>query len=86
MGIGISDLRIDVQQTEDVPEKVAEITAAMENDSTVSKYAVLTTKTFIVKMNEGTNERIKVELGDHSVFPLKYSAGHAPAEESYNFV
>ena len=82
MGIGISDLRIDIQQTDNIPEKVAEIAAEMENDNAISKYVVLTTKTFIVKMDDGSEERIKVELGDHSVFPLTYSAGHAPAEEN----
>lgn len=82
MGIGISDLRIDIQQTDNISEKVAEIAAAMENDNAISKYVVLTTKTFRVKMDDGSEERIKVELGDHSVFPLTYSAGRAPAEEN----
>jgi putative ABC transport system permease protein len=82
MGIGISDLRIDIQQTDNIHEKVAEIAAAMENDSAISKYVVLTTKIFRVKMDDGSEERIKVELGDHSVFPLTYSAGRAPAEEN----
>ena len=80
MGIGISDLRIDIQQTDNISEKAAEIAAAMENDSDITKYVVLITKTFSVKMDDGTEERIKVELGDHSVFPLAYSAGRAPVE------
>jgi putative ABC transport system permease protein len=82
MGIGMSDMRIDIQQTEDIPEKVAEIAAAMETDSAISRYVVLTTKTFSVKMDDGSEERIKIELGDHSVFPLTYFAGRAPAEEN----
>jgi len=82
LGIGISDLRIDIQQTDHISEKVAEIATAMENDNSISKYVVLTTKTFIVKMDDGSEERIKVELGDHSVFPLAYSEGRAPAAEN----
>ena len=81
MGIGNSDLRIDIQQTDNISEKAAEIAAAMENDSAISKYVVLTTKTFRVKMDDGSEERIKVELGDHSVFPLTYSEGRAPTAE-----
>ena len=46
MGIGNSDLRIDIQQTDNISEKAAEIAAAMENDNAISKYVVLTTKTF----------------------------------------
>jgi len=82
LGIGISDLRIDIQQTDHISEKAAEIAAAMENDNAISKYVVLTTKTFTVKMDDDSEERIKVELGDHSVFPLAYSEGRAPTAEN----
>ncbi len=81
MGVGNSDLRIDIQQTDNIPVKAAEIAAAMENDDAISKYVVLTTKTFKAKMDDGSEERIKVEQGDHSVFPLRYSEGRAPATE-----
>ena len=81
MGIGKCDIRIDIQQTDHISEKAAEIAKVMENDGTISKYAVLTTKTLKVKMEDGSEERIKIELGDHSVFPVKYSVGRAPAAE-----
>jgi putative ABC transport system permease protein len=32
MGVGDSDLRIDIQQTDQISDKAAEIAAAMEND------------------------------------------------------
>ena len=82
MGIGDSDIRIDIQQTDHIAEKAAEIAAAMSNDGDISKYAVLTTKMFRVRMDDGTEERIKVELGDHLVFPLTYSEGGAPSAEN----
>jgi len=82
MGIGDSDLRIDIQQTDHISEKAAEIAIAMENDSAISKYVVLTTKTFRAQMDDGAEERIKVELGDHLVFPLKYAEGRAPTAEN----
>jgi len=81
MGIGISDMRIDIQQTDNITEKAAEIATAMENDKAISRYAVLTTKTFRSRMGDGSEERIKVELGDHSAFPLTYSKGKAPTSE-----
>lgn len=81
MGIGKCDMRIDIQQTDNISEKAAEIAEVMENDRTISKYAVLTTKTLGVKMEDGSEKRIKIELGDHSVFPVKYSVGRAPAAE-----
>lgn len=81
MGIGSCDLRIDIQQTDNISDKAAEITKRMNSDSTISKYVVLTTKTFKAKNSSGSEERIKIELGDHSIFPVEYSEGRAPAAE-----
>ncbi len=78
MGIANSDLRIDIQQTDRISEKAAEIASVMENDGAISRFVVLTTKTFAAKLADGSEERIKVELGDHSVFPLTYTNGKAP--------
>ncbi len=78
MGVGDSDLRIDIQQTDHIAEKAAEIATAMENDRSISRFVVLTTKTFRVKLADGSEERLKIELSDHSVFPLAYSEGRAP--------
>lgn len=79
MGIGKCDIRIDIQQPDNISEKAEEIAKVIEKDSSISKYAVLTTKTFNAEAADGTEERIKVELGDHSVFPVSYSSGRAPA-------
>lgn len=81
MGIGKCDMRIDIQQTDNISEKAAEIAKTMESDRSIAKYVVLTTKTFKAKMDDGSEERMKIELGDHSVFPVKYSVGRAPAAE-----
>ncbi|OBR66542.1 ABC transporter permease [Paenibacillus oryzae] len=82
LGIGQSDIRIDIQQTDRIADKANEIAAVMKVDSSISRYVVLTTKTFYAKMDGGTEERIKVELGNHSVFPLNYASGKAPVTES----
>jgi putative ABC transport system permease protein len=79
MGVGDSDLRIDIQQTDRIPEKAAEIAAALENDTSIARFVVLTTQTFGVQLADGSEERLKVEVGDHSVFPLTYIQGRAPA-------
>jgi putative ABC transport system permease protein len=79
MGIGKSDMRMDIQQTDNIASKAAEIARAMNSDSSISRYVVLTTKTFHAKVGDGKEERLKVELGDHSVFPVQYSRGKAPA-------
>ncbi|NSW52641.1 MAG: ABC transporter permease [Anaerolineae bacterium] len=82
MGVANSDLRIDIQQTDQIANKAVEIAEAMEKDQSISRFAVLTTKTFRVKLADGSQERIKIELGDHLVFPLAYTDGRAPAAEN----
>lgn len=81
MGVGNSDMRIDIQQTDNISEKATNIAKAMEKDNDIRKFVVLTTKTFSAKMDDGTEERIKVELGDHSLFPLSYARGNAPTSD-----
>lgn len=81
MGIGNSDLRFDIQQSDRISEKAADIALALANDRAISNYVVLTTKTFSARLDDGTEERLKVELGDHSVFPLTYATGRAPIAE-----
>lgn len=82
MGIGNYDMRIDIQQAADMSDLSDKIASTMHSDSAISKYAVLTTKTFQTRTKEGTEENIKVELGDHSIFPVTYTEGRAPAVEN----
>ena len=81
MGVGRCDLRMDLQQIDRMGEKVADIAACLEADSAVSEFAVLTTKTFGVRLEDGTTENSKVELGDHAVFPVACVSGRMPLSE-----
>ncbi|OOC59323.1 ABC transporter permease [Paenibacillus ihbetae] len=81
MGIGNSDMRIDIQQTDNMSEKAAEIMNMMESDDAFSKYSLLATKAFKVRTEDGVEERLNVELGNHSAFPLEYTEGEAPAAD-----
>lgn len=81
MGIGNYDMRIDIQQTDNIAEKAVEISHTLNSDSAISKVAVLTTKTFKVITEDGAEGNIKIELGDHSIFPIEYAKGRAPAAD-----
>lgn len=81
MGVGICDLRLDIQQTDQIAEKTAAIGVSMEQDQDIARYALLTTKIFHAKQADGTSETIKIELGDHSVYPLQYTEGHSPSSD-----
>ncbi len=82
MGVGQCDLRLDIQQTDDIPRKAAEIAEALRADGNIARFAAMTTKSFAVAGADGGKERIKVELGDHAAFPLRYASGRAPRGEN----
>lgn len=82
MGIGECDMRVDIQQTDNIAGKTAEIASFMAQDSAIEKYTVLTSYMFDMPMADGSAGKLKVELGDHSVFPIEYSTGRAPQSES----
>jgi len=81
MGIGNYDIRLDIQQTDQIYKKAEDVLDYMNSDSSISKYTILTTKTFKTIMEDGSEENIKIELGDHSIFPIEYTEGRAPTIE-----
>ena len=81
MGTGVSHIRIDVQQTDNVLEKTDEIVRALEQDDDVARFAATTTTKWTVLANDGTPRRLRVDVGDHSVFPLTYATGRAPEQD-----
>lgn len=82
MGVGSSDMRLDIQQTDNIPAKAAEVARVMDSDPSIARYAVLTTEAFSVKKEGGPVERLTIELGDHTIFPVEYSQGRGPAADN----
>ncbi len=82
MGIGECDMRIDIQQADNIAAKASEITSVIEKDKDTTRYTVLTSYMFDMRLEDGSTGKLKVELGDHSVFPIEYSAGTSPRSES----
>lgn len=79
MGIGQSDLRIGILQTkESMKEKADEIATVLDKDEHVVAYTILTTKNFQIQKADGSIESMKIELGNHTTFPLEYAKGRAP--------
>ncbi len=82
MGIGECDMRIDIQQTDDITGKTEAVTGFMAQDPDIEEYTVLTSYMVDMSMEDGTFGKLKVELGDHSIFPIEYSTGRAPQNNS----
>ncbi|WP_416150813.1 FtsX-like permease family protein [Salipaludibacillus sp. HK11] len=82
MGIGQSDIRIDLQRSDDTMERLNDVVTYLENDEEVDKYAVYMTSQFqVLNEEEGTFDNLTIETGDLSQFPLDYLDGREPSTE-----
>lgn len=81
MGIGKSDMRIDLRKTDTITEDFENLQDELKNDSDIEKHAAYITSSFQVKNEEGSWDYMNIETGDFSVFPLTYLEGGAPDGE-----
>lgn len=80
MGIGESDIRIDVQYSEKLMEQKEAIMAYLEKDQEIESFADYQ-NAYVQSQNvDGESVYIRVQNGDNSVFPLKYLEGNAPED------
>lgn len=84
MGMGICDVNFSVMQTqvENVLQKATEVTNALAEDKNVETYALFTSIMVDRKADDATMEKLRVTVGDYSVFPITYSKGREPQLES----
>ncbi len=80
MGMGVCDFNMEIKSTQlgDIGQMAEEMTAAVASDANVEKYAVNTGMMFDRTADDGTTHRMRVTLGDHSTFPIKYTQGRMP--------
>ena len=80
MGVGESDIRIDIQYTDKLTEQKDAALSYLENDPEIAKYAIYQ-NSYVESQNlDGDWEYLRVENGDGSVFPLEYLEGSAPKD------
>lgn len=82
MGIGNSQIRMDVRQTGQTDDVTTKIALALERDAQVSRYAVLRTTVCPAVLPDGKTVNLNVETGSHDVFPVDYSSGKMPADSN----
>ncbi len=80
MGIGRSDIRIDLRHSETVEKRYEELLDYVAGDEQVERYTPLVTSQFTLIAENGERETIAVESGDFGTFPIDYLHGEAPEE------
>jgi len=82
MGVGQSDIRIDMQQSGNIDQRFEQMITFIEKDQDVEKFSPLITSRFKVLGSESAWESINVETGDFTIFPLSYLNGTAPVRRN----
>ncbi|OMC72673.1 ABC transporter permease [Paenibacillus odorifer] len=82
MGVGQSDIRIDLQQSNQIEKRFNEMITKLENDPDISKFSPLITSRFKVLGSDGVWDSLNVETGDFTIFPLSYVHGGTPRSAS----
>lgn len=82
MGIGRSDIRIDLRQSDTVDVRFSDMLEYIEADEEVKRFSPLVTSQFPMLSDNGEKETIVMESGDFSLFPLDYVKGRAPLREN----
>ena len=78
MGVGESDIRIDIQYTDKLNEQKDAAVSYLKDDPEIDKYAIYQNSYVQVQNLDSEWEYLRVENGDGSVFPLEYLEGSAP--------
>ncbi|MFA5527755.1 MAG: ABC transporter permease [Peptostreptococcales bacterium] len=80
MGVGESDIRIDIQYTDKLIEQKDAAISYLEGDPEIAKYAIYQNSYVELQNSDGEWEYLRVENGDGSIFPLEYIEGGAPKD------
>lgn len=81
MGVGDSDLRMDVFFDEGKDTEYQKTEKTLKQDPEVDIFAAYTTYKADMKNREGEWEDLQVETGDFKKFPLTYLSGNAPSKK-----
>lgn len=79
LGFGEMDLMVSMYPSDESVEEEEQIINYFNEDDAIEQYVQITSKSFKVRKEDGSEEKMVIELGDHSAFPIEYSAGKAPA-------
>ncbi len=81
MGIGNSQIRIDVRQSDDIGSSTDLLSERIRKDPRVDKFSVMRTGSYKTTLPNGESYNIMLENGDHSAFPVNYIEGTYPGNE-----
>ena len=81
MGVGQSQIRMDIRQCDDIKRVSKDIYEKLRRDARVERSALMQTMSYRASVNGEENVELLTEEGNHTVFPLKFISGREPLAE-----
>ena len=81
LGAGQPDVLVDISQTEDIDTKAAQLLKELQADKDVAEINQYQSQNFSYQDQQGQTQQLRVTLGNHAGFPVKYSQGRYPKNE-----
>lgn len=81
LGAGQADVLIDISQTEDIDTKAAKLLKELQADKDIAEISQYQSQNFSYQDQQGQTQQLRVTLGNHAGFPVKYSQGRYPKNE-----
>lgn len=82
MGIGRSDLRIDLRHTDGMDQRYDELLGSLRTDPEVSRFAPIVTAQYRIVHSTGETDIFPIQTGNVGMFPLDYLAGMPPSRDT----
>ena len=81
LGAGQADVLIDISQTEDIDTKASQLLKELQADKDIAEINQYQSQNFSYQDQQGQTQKLRVTLGNHAGFPVKYSQGRYPKNE-----
>lgn len=81
LGAGQADVLVDISQTEDIDTKTAQLLKELQADKDIAEINQYQSQNFSYQDQQGQTQQLRVTLGNHAGFPVKYSQGRYPKNE-----
>lgn len=80
LGFGEMDVMVSMYQSDEPVDSAQQVVNYLKESKSIEHFVQMTSKAFKAKKEDGSEEKIVIEIGDHHAFPIEYTAGTAPEQ------
>jgi hypothetical protein len=81
IGVGKSDIRMDLFQTENIEEKTKQVVKELSQNHEIESFNTQIVYNIAYKDKKGQIRKLRVSVGNHASFPVKYNQGRFPKND-----